>query len=135
VEVAMRTAAGPYAAGTPVPMVRLSETLYAGCLPALMLGALMINLGSPRLTPRGVRAVGAVGMVALGFAGPLVDGLHHIALWPLYLGGVLACIWIVWAGAGKALRPGTVTAPATADGRRLSGPAPDGLVRPSSPAH
>ncbi|MGH3444578.1 MAG: hypothetical protein ACRDPB_04310 [Nocardioidaceae bacterium] len=102
VALAMRTAASAYAAGTPVPMVRLSEALYAGCLPALMLGALMLNLGSPRLAPVFVRTIGAVGMVALGLAGPLVDGAHNIALWPLYLGGVLACIWIIWAGVRQA---------------------------------
>lgn len=100
--LAMRTAAAPYAAGTPVPMVRFSEVLYAGCLPALMLGALLINLGSPRLAPRAVRVIGAIGMVALGLAGPLVDGTHDIALWPLYLGGVLTCVWIIWAGVRQA---------------------------------
>jgi hypothetical protein len=96
--LAMRTAAVPYAAGTPVPMVRLSEALYAGCLPALMLGALMVNLGSPRLAPKFIQVIGAIGMVALGLAGPLVDGAHNIKVWPLYLGGVLVCVWIIWAG-------------------------------------
>lgn len=96
--LAMRVAAVPYAAGSVVPMVRLSETLYAGCLPALMLGALLVVLGTPRLAPTAVRVVGVVGMVAIGLAGPLVDGIHDITLWPLYLGGVLACVWLVWAG-------------------------------------
>jgi hypothetical protein len=41
-------------------------------------------------------------MVALGLAGPLVDGAHNIKLWPLYLGGVLVCIWIIWAGVRQA---------------------------------
>lgn len=100
--LAMRTAVSPYSTGTPVPMVRLSEVLYAGCLPALMLGALLVNLGSRRLAPVAIRVVGAVGMVTLGLAGPLVDGIHIIALWPLYLGGVPVCIWIIWAGVHEA---------------------------------
>jgi hypothetical protein len=110
--LAMRTTAAAYAAGTPVPMVRLSETLYPACLPALMLGALLLNLGNRRLAPAVVRIVGAVGMVALGLAGPFVDGLHIIALWPLYLGGVLTCIWIIWAGVHEAVgvASGTVAA-------------------------
>lgn len=103
VTLAMRTAAVPYAAGTVVPMVRLSEVLYAGCLPALMLGAILVNLGSARLAPVVVRILGAIGMVALGLAGPLVDGIHTIALWPLYLGGALVCLWIVWAGVHQAM--------------------------------
>jgi hypothetical protein len=122
--LAMRTAAAPYAAGTPVPMVRLSEALYAGCLPALMLGALMVNLGSPQLAPKVVRIIGAVGTVAIGLAGPLVDGAHNITLWPLYLGGVLTCVWIIWAGLHEALQGRTLT---TAP---LPGQAEVGSVRP-----
>lgn len=104
--LAMRTVAEQYAAGAPVPMVRLSEALYAGCLPALMLGVLLVNLGGRRLAPVAIRVIGAVGMVALGLAGPLVDGIHIIALWPLYLGGVLVCIWIIWAGVREARHAG-----------------------------
>lgn len=106
--LAMRSAASAYAAGTPVPMVTFSESLYAGCLPALMLGALMVNLASPRLAPVPVRIIGAVGTVAIGLAGPLVDGAHHIALWPLYLGGVLTCVWIIWAGLLEAFQGSTL---------------------------
>jgi hypothetical protein len=106
VTLAMRTAAAPYAAGTLVPMVRLSEVLYAGCLPALMLGAILVNLGSTRLAPVVIRILGAIGMVAMSLAGPLVDGIHTIALWPLYLGGALVCLWIVWVGVHQAMLGG-----------------------------
>jgi hypothetical protein len=63
-----------------------------------MLGLLLVNLGSRELAPLVVRIIGAIGMVTLGLAGPLVDGIHNIALWPLYLGGILACLWIIWVG-------------------------------------
>lgn len=101
--LAMSTVATQYASGSPVPMVRLSEVLYAGCLPALMLGVLLINLGSRHLAPLAIRVIGAVGMVALGLAGPFVDGIHVIMLWPLYLGGILACIWLIWVGVHEAI--------------------------------
>ncbi|HET7560236.1 MAG TPA: hypothetical protein VFK80_09785, partial [Limnochordia bacterium] len=61
--------------------------------------------------PTIVRIIGAIGAVAMGLAGPVVDGFHWLALGPLYMGAMPLGFWIIWTGAVIAFRrPATVSA-------------------------
>jgi hypothetical protein len=112
VEIAARGASAAYAAGQVVPLVALMDPLQAIGWPALCVGLLLVAIGVPGSAPRPVVAIGAVGALAMSLAGILVQGLHVLVLGPLFLGGNLLAIWIVWAG----VRLARETQPAPAAG-------------------
>lgn len=98
VEIASRGAAAAYAAGESAPLVDLIDPMQAVGWPALALGFILLAVGVPDSAPRGVVAVGVVGAAAIGLAGILVQGLHIVQLGPLFMGGNLLSVWMVWAG-------------------------------------
>lgn len=103
VEVASGAAAQAYAAGADVPLVGLVDPLQAVGWPAYGFGFALLALGWRGVAPRWVAIVGAVGFVAMGLGGILVQGLHILALGPLFAGGNLTVIWLAWAGVGLAV--------------------------------
>ena len=66
--------------------------------PALCLGYALLAAGAKNAAPFAVRCVGVVGAAAMGLAGILVVGLHVLNLEPLFLGGFLLALWMMWAG-------------------------------------
>lgn len=98
VEIAVQGAAAAYAAGQVVPLLALMDPLQTIGWPALCVGLLLVAIAVPGSAPRPVVALGVIGGIAMSLAGILVQGLHVLVLGPLFLGGNLLAIWIVWAG-------------------------------------
>jgi len=97
VELAARTAVVPFAAGEPAPLVALIDAMQAVGFPALAVAFSLIVVGT-RWTPRWVRALGVAGAIALAIGGLVVQGLHVVALGPVFLAGNALPVWMVWAG-------------------------------------
>jgi hypothetical protein len=89
VEIAAGAAAEVYASGAVVPLVGLVDPLQAVGWPAYGFGFALLALRWRAAAPRWVAIVGAVGFVAMGLGGILVQGLHILALGPLFAGGNL----------------------------------------------
>jgi hypothetical protein len=119
VEFAVELAAIPevaaYAAGAPTPMGTLVEAMQAVGWPAFMLGFVLLIAGLPTSAPAAVRLAGGVGAAAMGLGGLLTEGLHLVAAGPLFIGGNLLVLWLVWAGLTLALRRQAMVS----DGRRI----------------
>jgi hypothetical protein len=98
VELAAIPEAAAYAAGASTPMGRLVESMQAVGWPAFMLGFVLLIAGLPTSAPAAVRLAGAIGATAMGLGGLLTEGLHLVAVGPLFIGGNLLALWLVWAG-------------------------------------
>jgi len=109
VELAAAPEASAYAAGTAAPMGGLVEAMQAVGWPAFMLGYVILIFGVPTSAPAAVRAAGVVGASAIGLGGFLTEGLHIAAAGPLFIGGNLLALWLVWSGIAAA-RHGQATA-------------------------
>jgi hypothetical protein len=101
--------AAAYAAGAPTPMGALVEAMQAVGWPAFMLGFVLLIAGLPSTAPAAVRLAGAVGALAMGLGGLLTEGLQLPAAGPLFIGGNLLAVWLVWSGLA-AVRRGWATA-------------------------
>lgn len=97
-EVAARSEVEALAAGQGAPLVNLVESMQAVGWPAWMLGLILLAVGVAGSAPRLVVIAGVAGAVAMALAGILVEGLGIIAAGPLFMGGNLVAIWMVWAG-------------------------------------
>jgi hypothetical protein len=103
-ELAARPEAAAYAAGAPTPMGALVEAMQAVGWPAFMLGFVLLIAGLPSSAPAVVRLAGAVGALAMGLGGLLTEGLHLPAAGPLFIGGNLLAVWLVWSGVAAVRR-------------------------------
>jgi len=56
-----------------------------------------------RWTPVWVRVAGVIGAVALGVGGLVVQGLHVVALGPVFIVRNTLAFWMIWAGIHIAL--------------------------------
>ena len=63
-----------------------------------MLGFVLLIAGLTNSAPAAVRLAGAVGALAVGLGGFLTEGLHLPAAGPLFIGGNLLAVWLVWSG-------------------------------------
>ena len=102
VELAAAPEAAAYATGAAVPMGTLVERMQAVGWPAFMLGFAILIVGLPSSAPAAVRVAGVVGATAMGLGGFLTEGLHLIAAGPLFIGGSLLPVWLVWSGIAAA---------------------------------
>jgi hypothetical protein len=99
VEVAVEIAApGAAKAGQVMPLLAVMDPLQTIGWPVICAGLLLAAIAVPHSAPRLVVAIGVIGAIAMSLAGILVQGLHVLVLGPLFLGGNLLAIWIVWAG-------------------------------------
>jgi hypothetical protein len=108
VELAAAPEAAAYAAGALTPMGTLVEAMQAVGWPAFMLGFVLLIAGVPTSAPAAVRLAGVVGATAMGLGGVLTEGLHLVAAGPLFIGGNLLALWLVWGGLA-AMRDGQAT--------------------------
>lgn len=107
-ELAARPEAAAYAAGSPGPMGALAEAMQAVGWPAFALGFVLLITGLHSSAPAAVRLAGVVGALAMGLGGILTEGLHLVAAGPLFIGGNLLAVWLVWSGVA-AVRRGRAT--------------------------
>lgn len=98
VELSAASEAASYAAGGAVPLALLTEPMQAVGWPAWMAGFVLLALGVRASIPLAVRIVGAIGAAAMGVGGIAVEGLKIVGAGPLFIGGALLAIWMVWAG-------------------------------------
>jgi hypothetical protein len=98
VELAAAPEAAAYTAGAPTPMGTLVEAMQAVGWPAFMLGFVLVIVGVPTSAPAAVRLAGMLGAAAMGLGGVLTEGLHLVAAGPLFIGGNLLALWLVWGG-------------------------------------
>jgi len=97
VELAARADAARFAGGESPSMVALIDAMQAVGFPALGLAFILVATGT-RWTPRWVAALAVIGSVALATGGLVVQGMHVVALGPVFLVGNLLPVWMVWAG-------------------------------------
>ena len=109
VELAAIPEAAAYAAGAPTPLGTLVESMQAIGWPAFMLAFVLLIAGLPSSAPAAVRLVGVIGATAMGLGGLLTEGLHLVVAGPLFIGGNLLALWLVWAGV-VVVRRGQATA-------------------------
>lgn len=97
VELAARADVARIASGQPAPLLALVDAMQAIGFPALA-AAFILIAAATRWTPRSVVVLGVIGAVALAVGGFVVQGLHVVALGPVFIVGNLLPIWMVWAG-------------------------------------
>jgi hypothetical protein len=97
VELAARTEAARFSQGEASPMIALLDAMQTVGWPAFALAFILLAIGS-RLTPRWMSAIGILGAAGLGVGGLVVQGMHVVALAPVFLLGNGLSIWITWAG-------------------------------------
>jgi hypothetical protein len=112
VELGARDEAVRFAAGERTPLLALVDPMQAVGWPALAIAFILFASGS-RLTPRVVTVIGIIGAAALGIGGLVVQGLHVVALAPVFALGNGLALWIVWAGVALAREPETEPAAAS----------------------
>jgi hypothetical protein len=98
VELAAKSEAANYAAGNPAPLTALTDPMQSVGWPAWMAGFVLLAVGVPAAA-------------AMGIGGITVEGLQIVAVGPLFIGGALLSLWLVWAGMVTA-RSGRAMAPA-----------------------
>ncbi len=98
VELTAASEATNSAAGNPAPLTALTDPMQTVGWPAWMLGFVLLAVGARAAAPRMVRAAGVLGAAAMGVGGITVEGLQIVAVGPLFIGGALLALWMVWAG-------------------------------------
>lgn len=98
VEIASRQEAAGYAAGSPAPLVSLTEPLQTIGWPAFGFGLAALALGLRSVAPRLIGLLGAIGGLGMALGGVLTMGFHVTAAGPLFILGALTALWLVWAG-------------------------------------
>jgi hypothetical protein len=91
------------AAKSSTVLVALVDQMQSIGWPAFGLGYALVAAGARNAAPLAVRCIGAAGASAMGLAGLLVVGLHVLYLEPLFAGGFLLGLWMVWAGVRTAM--------------------------------
>jgi hypothetical protein len=86
------------AAKSSTGLLALVDQMQSIGWPAFGLGFALVAAGARNAAPLAVRCIGAAGAAAMGLAGILVVGLHILYLEPLFAGGGLLGVWMVWAG-------------------------------------
>ena len=79
-------------------LVALVDQMQSVGWPAFGLGFALVAVGAKNAAPLAVRCIGAAGALAMGLAGFLVVGMHILYLEPLFAGGFLLGVWMLWAG-------------------------------------
>jgi hypothetical protein len=94
-------------------MGALVEAMQTVGWPAFMLGFVVLIAGLPASAPAAVRLAGVLGATAMGLGGFLTEGLHVLAAGPLFIGGNLLALWLVWVGVAvlRGTSPTTVESP------------------------
>jgi hypothetical protein len=98
VEIAARHEVLAYAAGSPAPLVDLTQPLQTVGWPLFGIGLALLALGLRVGVPRLVRVLGAVGGAAFALGGVLTMGAHMAGAGPLFGFGALATVWQIWTG-------------------------------------
>jgi hypothetical protein len=102
VELAAPTeVAGVIADGTS-PLLSLIDAMQAVGWPFFALAFILLAV-STRWTPIWVRVAGVLGACALGIGGLVVQGMHVVALGPVFIVGNALAFWMIWAGIHIAL--------------------------------
>jgi hypothetical protein len=107
VELAAKADVTRFASGESPSMVSLIDAMQAAGFPGLGLAFILIATGT-RWAPKWVVALAVVGSAALAVGGLVVQGMHVVALGPVFLLGNLLPVWMVWAGVHLARRGDSV---------------------------
>jgi len=102
VELAAPLEVGRVAADGTSPLLSLIDVMQAAGWPFFALAFILLAVNT-RWTPGWVRIVGVIGACALGVGGLVVQGLHVVALGPVFIVGNALAFWMIWAGIHIAL--------------------------------
>ena len=92
-----------FATGEATPIISLVDAMQTVGWPAFALAFVLLASGT-RWTPRWVGIIGVIGAIAVGIGGLVVQGLHIVALAPVFAVGNALAIWMIWAGIHLARR-------------------------------
>jgi len=102
VELAARTEVARVATDGTSPLLSLIDVMQAAGWPFFALAFILLAV-STRWTPVWVKVAGVLGACALGIGGLVVQGLHVVALGPVFIVGNALAFWMIWAGIHIAL--------------------------------
>lgn len=94
-------------------LLALVDPMQSTGWPALGLGYALLAAGARNSAPLAVRCIGVVGAAAMGLAGIVVVALHILYLEPLFLGGFLLAVWMMWAGVRTSITASSQTVEST----------------------
>lgn len=97
VELAAQAELARFSQGAASPMIALLDAMQTVGWPAFALAFILLAIGS-RWTPRWVSAIGVIGAAGLSVGGLVVQGMHVVALAPVFILGNGLSIWMTWAG-------------------------------------
>jgi len=102
VELAARTEVARVATDGTSPLLSLIDVMQAAGWPFFALAFILLAVNT-RWTPVWVRVAGVIGACALAVGGLVVQGLHVVALGPVFIIGNALAFWMIWAGIHIAL--------------------------------
>ena len=97
VELASQSEVTKIATDGTSPLLSLIDVMQAVGWPFFAL-AFILLIVSTRWTPVWVRILGVIGASALAIGGLVVQGLHVVALGPVFIIGNALPVWMIWAG-------------------------------------
>jgi len=102
VELAARTEVSRIATDGASPLLSLVDAMQAVGWPFFALAFVLLAV-STHWSPLWVRVAGVLGACALAVGGLVVQGLHVLALGPVFIVGNALAFWMIWAGIHIAL--------------------------------
>jgi hypothetical protein len=97
VELAAPTEVSRVATDGKSSLLSLIDVMQAAGWPFFALAFILLAINT-RWTPVWVRVAGVIGACALAIGGLVVQGLHVVALGPVFIFGNALAFWMVWAG-------------------------------------
>jgi hypothetical protein len=106
VELAARTDVARVAADGTSPLLSLIDVMQAVGWPFFALAFILLAV-STQWTPVWVKVLAVLGGCSLAIGGLVVQGLHVVALGPVFIAGNALAFWMMWAGIHIAVNSST----------------------------